>query len=110
MLFAENLKCLSLTVNVIVRRRRLDRVVDPLHLGLDPGRDPGLDHGLDPGLDLGPDPGLDLGLDPGLGPVPRVFSCSENWSNAPNSEQTGKVLRICFEFAFSYETLRVQPC
>ena len=88
MLFAENLKCLSLTVNVIVRRRRLDRVVDPLHLGLDPGRDPGLDHGLDPGLDLGPDPGLD----PGLGPVPRVFSCSENWSNAPNSGQMAKVL------------------
>ena len=84
MLFAENLKCLSLTVNVIVRRRRLDRVVDPLHLGLDPGRDPGLDHGLDPGLDLGPDPGL--------GPVPRVFSCSENWSNAPNSGQMAKVL------------------
>ena len=42
--------------------------------------------------------------------VARVFSCSENRSNAPNSEQMAKVLRICSEFAFSSETLRVLPC
>jgi hypothetical protein len=40
----------------------------------------------------------------------RVFSCSENRSNAPNSEQMGKVHRICSDFAFLSKTQRVLPC
>jgi hypothetical protein len=36
----------------------------------------------------------------------RVFSCSENRSNAPNLDQMKNVLLICYEFSFSSETQR----